>query len=396
MLRPKVQAGICVLIAGFLAPTAAHGLDVSTLRKKLAAQSRPLGSSSGAYVRDLVTGRTLYSRKADATRAPASNEKLLTTSTALLRFGPDAQLRTTLEARAAPVDGVIDGDVALVGAGDPYLSTSQLRMIASQLVALGVTEITGKVLGDGTLFDRRRGSYDSAYAYDSDIGGSLGGLVLDGGRGANPALYAATKLRETLLAADIVVRKGAHTGTLGARGTDVASVTSSPLSTTIVRINVPSDNFAAEMLLKGIGAGFGSSGSTPAGATVVRTTLAGVGVRARVYDGSGLSRADHVSPREVVDLLTEMASRPGIGLALSSSLPVAGRTGTLAHRMRGTAAQGKCQAKTGTLRGVSALSGYCNTAGGDLVAFSFIENDMSEYTAKQVEDRMAPSIARYG
>lgn len=374
----------------------AHGLDVSTLRKKLAALSGQLGSHSGAYVRDLVTGRTLYSRKADATRAPASNEKLLTTSTALLSFGPDAQFRTTLKGRAAPVDGVIDGDVALVGAGDPYLSTAQLRKIASDLVALGVTEITGKVIGDGTFFDRRRGSYDSAYAYDGDIGGSLGGLVLDGGRSSNPALYAATKLRETLLAADIVVRKGAHTGTLGSRGTDVASVTSSPLSTTILRINVPSDNFAAETLLKTIGASFGSAGSTPAGATVVRTMLAGVGVRARVYDGSGLSRADHISPREVVDLLTEMASRPEAGLALRSSLPVAGRTGTLKNRMRGTAAQGKCKAKTGTLRGVSALSGYCNTAGGDLVAFSFIENDQCENCAKAVEDRMVPYIARYG
>jgi D-alanyl-D-alanine carboxypeptidase/D-alanyl-D-alanine-endopeptidase (penicillin-binding protein 4) len=378
----------------FAAPSA-RALDVDTLREKLAAQQRSLSSTSGAFVRDLVTGRTLYSRNADVTRAPASNEKLLVTATALLKYGPDGRLRTILEAQAAPADGVIEGDVALVGVGDPYLTTTRLRMIASQLKALGVEEITGRVLGDGSFFDRRRGSYDSAYAYDSDLGGSLGGLALDYGRGRNPAQYAAERLRDTLLAADIVVRKGAHAGRLGAPGTPVASVTSATLAATVLNINVPSDNFAAEMLLKNLGGEFGTTGSTTAGATVVRTTLAPLGVAARLYDGSGLSRANQVAPRELVDLLTVMAQQPEAGPALDDSLPVAGKTGTLAGRMRGTPAAGKCRAKTGTLRGVSALSGYCDTPAEHTVAFSFLENNMSEYTAKQVEDRMAGLIARY-
>ncbi|MCW2990784.1 MAG: hypothetical protein JWM73_1378, partial [Solirubrobacterales bacterium] len=361
MLRRGVQAAICGFFAALLACPAALALDVGTLRTKLAAQQRHMSSTSGAYVRDLVTGRTLYSTKADVPRSPASNEKLLVTSTALLKFGPDTTFRTILEAPQAPVDGVIDGDVALVGAGDPYLTTARLRLIASQLKALGVDEITGKILGDGTFFDRRRGSYDSNYAYDGDLGASLGGLVLDYGRGSDPALYAAQKLRDTLLAADIIVRKGAHTGTLGAGATPVASVTSDPLRTLVLRINVPSDNFAAEMLLKAVGGTFGTAGSTTAGAAVVRSTVAELGVTARLYDGSGLSRADQVSPRAVVDLLTAMAERPDVGPVLRASLPVAGRTGTLADRMRGTAAAGRCRAKTGTLRGVSALSGYCDT-----------------------------------
>jgi D-alanyl-D-alanine carboxypeptidase/D-alanyl-D-alanine-endopeptidase (penicillin-binding protein 4) len=384
-----------VFLAALAGPPAALGLDTATLRKKLAAEARHLSSTSGAYVRDLVTGRTLYGRNSSVARTPASNEKLLVTSTALVKYGPDAKLRTNLEALVPPEDGVIDGDVALVGTGDPYLSATQLRMIASELVALGVEEITGKVLGDGTAFDHRRGSYDSAWAYDADLGGSLGGLVVDHGRGTNPALYAAQRLRETLLAADIVVRKGAHTGRLGPSAVPIASVGSSTIAATVTRINIPSDNFAAEMLLKNLGSTFGSAGSTPAGASLVRTTLAELGVSARLYDGSGLSRADQVSPREIVDLLTEMAARPEEGEALRSSLPVAGRTGTLAGRMRGTAASGVCHAKTGTLRGVSALSGYCDTTSGHLVAFSFLENNMSEYEAKQSEDRMVPYIARY-
>jgi len=385
-----------VFLACLAVPVGARAIDLPTLRDKLAEQQRRLSDASGAYVRDLLTGRTLYTLRADTARSPASNEKLLTTSVALLRFGPEARFRTVLEALAPPAGGVVDGDVALVGVGDPYLTTAQLREIAGQLVALGVTEITGGVLGDGTYLDRMRGSYDSGFAYDAEIGGSLGGLVLDGGRGHDPALYAATRLREALLAADIIVDKGARTGSLGPNAGPIAGVTSVPLRTAVMRINTPSDNFGAELLLKDLGASFGSSGSTAAGATVARSTLAGEGVDALLLDGSGLSRSDHVSPREVVDLLTQMAARPEEGAALRASLPVAGRTGTLSHRMRRTVAQDNCAAKTGTLRGVSALSGYCQSAGGDTVAFSFIENRTCEGCAKRIEDRMVRLIARYG
>ncbi len=392
---PTAAAALCTLVAALSVPPGAHALDLSTLRKKLAAQSRHLSSASGAYVRDLANGRTLYSRNGDRTRAPASNEKLLVTGTALVKYGPDARLRTVLESSEPLDDGVIDGDVALVGVGDPYLSTAQLRMIASQLVALGVQRINGKVLGDGTFFDRRRGSYDSGWAYDGDIGGSLGGLVVDYGRGTDPALYAAQQMRKTLLQADIVVRKGAHTGRLTGTTRALGSVSSATIAATIKRINQPSDNFAAEMLLKNLGATFGSAGSTLAGASLVRTTLAELGVSARLYDGSGLSRSDRVTPREIVDLLTAIAADPELLGVLQDSLPLAGRSGTLYDRMRGTTASGKCMAKTGTLNGVSALSGYCPTRSGDLVAFSFLENDMSAYTAKSVEDKMVPLIARF-
>jgi len=83
------------------------------------------------------------------------------------------------------------------------------------------------------------------------------------------------------------------------------------------------------------------------------------------------------------------------GGTLRYSLPVAGHTGTLASRMRRTAAAGNCQAKTGTLNGVSALSGYCTVSGDDTIAFSMIENRVCSYCAKRIEDRMAANIARY-
>jgi D-alanyl-D-alanine carboxypeptidase/D-alanyl-D-alanine-endopeptidase (penicillin-binding protein 4) len=80
--------------------------------------------------------------------------------------------------------------------------------------------------------------------------------------------------------------------------------------------------------------------------------------------------------------------------AWTGALPVAGQSGTIRKRMRRTAAAGRCRAKTGTLIGVSALSGYCTTSGGLRVAFSLLENRVCNWCAKKVEDRMVAAIAR--
>jgi D-alanyl-D-alanine carboxypeptidase/D-alanyl-D-alanine-endopeptidase (penicillin-binding protein 4) len=83
------------------------------------------------------------------------------------------------------------------------------------------------------------------------------------------------------------------------------------------------------------------------------------------------------------------------GVAFDESLPVAGRSGTLASRMRGSAAQDRCRAKTGTLRDVSALAGFCNTTGGERVAFAFLMNRVSPSGARVLQDRMTVALARY-
>jgi D-alanyl-D-alanine carboxypeptidase/D-alanyl-D-alanine-endopeptidase (penicillin-binding protein 4) len=88
-----------------------------------------------------------------------------------------------------------------------------------------------------------------------------------------------------------------------------------------------------------------------------------------------------------------MTQRPG-GNAYRTSLPLAGREGTVAGRMRGTAAEGNCRTKTGTISGVSALSGYCD-AGPDLIAFSILMNGVDTTRARNAQDGMASLIARY-
>ncbi len=127
---------------------------------------------------------------------------------------------------------------------------------------------------------------------------------------------------------------------------------------------------------------------------MVRETIAELGIHPRLVDGSGLSEEDQTSPYEVVTLLNELAHAE-LGTILRGDLAVAGHTGTLAERMRGTAAAGRCQAKTGTLTGVSNLAGYCAAADGDELAFAFFNDGISTEAAHTLQDNMAITLADY-
>jgi D-alanyl-D-alanine carboxypeptidase/D-alanyl-D-alanine-endopeptidase (penicillin-binding protein 4) len=169
----------------------------------------------------------------------------------------------------------------------------------------------------------------------------------------------------------------------------------SPTMASIVRrMNQPSDNYIAEMLVKALGADHGSAVSTAAGAGVMRETLQRFSIAPRIVDGSGLSRSNRTTPRQVVQLLTGMDASE-VADAFERSLAVAGRNGTLSKRMRRTPAQGRCRAKTGTLSNVSALAGFCDTTGGERVAFAFLMNGVWPGSARALQDRMTVALARY-
>jgi serine-type D-Ala-D-Ala carboxypeptidase/endopeptidase (penicillin-binding protein 4) len=169
----------------------------------------------------------------------------------------------------------------------------------------------------------------------------------------------------------------------------------SPTMATLARLtNRPSDNYFAETLIKDLGARFGGTGSTAAGARVVKAALARFGVRPSVVDGSGLSYADRTTPRQVVTFLAGLW-RGAAGSAFDGSLAGACRSGTLGGRMCGTAASGNCRGKTGTLTAVSALSGYCRAANGHTIAFSILMNGVDVGRARFRQDNMAAAIARY-
>lgn len=157
-------------------------------------------------------------------------------------------------------------------------------------------------------------------------------------------------------------------------------------------MNVPSDNYIAEMLLKATAMRDTQKATTRRGASFAARVAARVyGVAPDIVDGSGLSRRDRATPIELVDLLGQLVDND----SFYRSLAVMGVSGTLEDRLAGSYARGRCRGKTGTLRDVSALSGYCETKGGDILAYSILMNRVDVYAARQLQDRMVSAIARY-
>ena len=170
-------------------------------------------------------------------------------------------------------------------------------------------------------------------------------------------------------------------------GRPIASLPGSPLHDTLTIISKRSQNLYAELVLRQIGLADGI-GSRQSGLKVIDDMMALTGAPERGYDfsdGSGMSIYNRVSPHAVVDLLT-WAQAQDWGDAFKATLPVAGVDGSLRNRFKDTPLQGRLFAKTGTLRGVNALSGYMITARGEQLAFSIIANDRPPEAGSALEE----------
>jgi len=408
---------LTILLAGLAlaaGPASAQG-TLPALQSDLAGQLKIAGSRSSAYVYDITNKQVLYSAKPSTMRPPASVEKLYTATAALQRLGPTARLTTTVygSGQLGP-EGVWEGDLYLKGGGDPTFGDSafikshysglgaSVSTLVNQLVRTdGIHAVRGSIYGDESYFDSRRGEPSSNYRPDPFLEGTLSGLAFDRGasgseKGAHaPAGYAARKLWAALKDDGVSIRGSVGTATAPAETTRLASVNSPTVAQLLALTLPPSDNFFAETLVKDMGAAYGGAGTTAAGATVVGETIASLlGIHPHVVDGSGLSEADRTSVYEVTDMLVELQPTP-VGAILRGSMAVAGRTGTLAKRMRGTAAAGHCQGKTGTLTGYSNLVGYCQALNGHLLAFAFFNDGISTTTAHVIQDHMTITLANY-
>jgi serine-type D-Ala-D-Ala carboxypeptidase/endopeptidase (penicillin-binding protein 4) len=413
-LAVLATTGALLGLAGAPAGAQSTGAAQRSLRNALHRAMRAAGRFSGAYVVDMSTGRTLFSQAARVPRLPASVEKVYTTSTALLRFGANTRLTTGVLGTGSQAGHTWYGTIYLKGGGDPtfgsqsfdryaYGSGATMQQLVTNLIDdTGITAIRGRIVGDESYFDSDRGTPPYGFRASTDIEGELSALAYDRGL-ANPqgtafqnrpALFAAQQFVAALKAAGVSVPSGTpvYTGRAPSSAQQLATVHSPKISWLIKLTNTPSDNFFAEMLLKGLGASFGGAGSSAAGAAVVRSQLAAFGVHPTLNDGSGLSRSDLTSPRQVVTVLEKMAGNR----SFTSSLAIGGQTGTLIDEMRGTAAQGRCIGKTGTLHDVANLAGYCTARDGHRVVFAFLMNGLGDPAAGHlIEAGMAASIARY-
>jgi serine-type D-Ala-D-Ala carboxypeptidase/endopeptidase (penicillin-binding protein 4) len=392
---------LAVLLAALLAPAAQAGGPAATVRM-LDRQMNKAGGASGAYVVDLDSGATLYSRAPDVARMPASVNKLYTTSAALERYGAEGQLNTEVLGDAHLDDaGVVAGNLYLRGGGDPTFSRAEARGLARVLAGSGLTAVDGRVIGDESHFDSVRGGPASSYGVSSWVG-PLSGLPFNHGLTIakrprfqrKPPLYAAQRFERELERAGVAVRRPARIGLAPESAVLLGEWASPRMSVLVKNVNRPSDNYMAETLLKALGADFGAGGTTAAGTAVAVGHAAEYGAEPTMVDGSGLSRQNRTTPRDVVELLVGM-DQGELAEPMLISLSVAGQSGTLAERMRGTAAQGRCRAKSGTLNGVSNLAGYCRSRSGARTAFAILMSNVSVWGAHPLQNKMAAALARY-
>jgi D-alanyl-D-alanine carboxypeptidase/D-alanyl-D-alanine-endopeptidase (penicillin-binding protein 4) len=403
----------------------------------------------GMQVEDLWKRRVLFGWRSSALMDPASNEKVLATTAALLRLGGSFRYRTEVTGPAPDSDGHIAGDIVIRGSGDPSLRMRHIEALAQRMAASGVTRVTGAVLGDGRRIGSDEGpeggrpplrvgstsieiqirpgdkvgrrpvvslrpTSDALVVVNqaetrgrgrSRIGVSLeraggrirvvvtgkiakrrGLVVLRRSPPSHP-LFAAILLRQALIQAGIAVygNAGVYSGNqrlhvarrpsldgialaLGASSGDSSSPLlasesepeaellavheSEPLSILLRRINKNSDNEWR----------------------VLREALADLGLSLADYlpaNGSGLGHQNRVRASGMIALLRHLYFDPRVGPEIMQSLSVGGVDGTTRNRFRDSSAAHRVRAKTGTLRGVSCLSGFVGD-GSEVLAFSIL------------------------
>ncbi|MBW3546686.1 MAG: D-alanyl-D-alanine carboxypeptidase/D-alanyl-D-alanine-endopeptidase [Actinobacteria bacterium] len=361
----------------------------------------------------------LYEHQPDLALAPASGLKLLTGAAVLAHLDPGERLRTTVRAAAPPAGGVVEGDLWLVGGGDPVLGTAawaahftrqpalvtSLEALADRVVEAGVAEVRGRVVGDESRYDSVRAvpSWPARYLEAKEVGPLSALSVNDGfavweGRKetfADPPAGAAGVLTDLLRQRGVTVAGEAASGTAPAGAAAVAGVDSPPMAELVGQLLRESDNGTAELLVKELGLRVAGEGSTAAGTRVMAETLAAIGFPTAglvVIDGSGLDPGNRVTCR----LLHAVLHASKEGEPLRQGLPVAGTSGTLSRRLVDDALSGQVRAKTGSIRGVASLSGFAVTRGGFDLTFSFILNGINRFDdAVPLQEQLGRALVRH-
>ena len=361
---------------------------------------------------------------------PASLGKIVVAAAALDVIGADTVYTTEVfvrsEAWASAADGVLTGDLYLVGAGDPVLNTPRYagrlpervaytdvndladRVFAS-LSKRGISKIAGRVMGDESHFADQERDYTGHYLDDeaaavwkrdftsTNLVGPLSGLLLNDGyekystalgsaarrsrvRAADPSQHAASVFDDLLEARGMVITNRPRSG--AAPDADerslLGSVDSPPLAEILVRMLSNSDNTVAEMILKEIGRrteGSARALAATGAEAAVRKRLGALADGVRIVDGSGLSSHNRLTCDAAATLLV----RAGPGSPLVSGLAVAGETGTMRNcdvsPPTGGSGTNKVLAKTGTLNASTGLAGVAVADNGDVVTFAMIANE---------------------
>jgi D-alanyl-D-alanine carboxypeptidase/D-alanyl-D-alanine-endopeptidase (penicillin-binding protein 4) len=396
------------------APTViSRDLNLDAFRSEVVPFFGQLNDRSCAAV--AVDGELVAAYNEGVAVLPASNQKLLVAAVADEILGPDHRYRTTAEAVSAPVEGTLDGDLYLVGGGDPLLSSrwypesnlerypvttpTWLDTLADDVVAAGVQRVTGGVVGDGTRYDDEfyapgwgvgdagleGGPYDALLVNDARVLG-------DDERSSDPNEAAAREFSRLLVERGVEIAGGSSSGAAPDGTVEIAAVESAPLSAVVAEMLVNSDNNTAELVVKELGHAESGTGTREAGLEVMRRQLGDWGVDTSTIvlaDGSGLSLDNRVTCEAVLTVL----QASGVDSAVGTGLPIAATSGTLSDVFVDHSLAGILTGKTGTLDNapfnvdppaVKALAGYVPVEGGGAVEYVLILNgptisDQSEY-----------------
>lgn len=367
-------------------------------------RERGLGRHVLTAVAPLEGAGAIVSGTGPGVATPASTTKVVTSTAALYLLGADHTFETTTVLERGGGAGV--PRLVLVGGGDPFLLSSRraqwgtstpatfeppkadIGTLAAQTAAALVDDGVRAVrLGfDDSLFSGPAVNphWESDYVPDGVVS-PISALWVDEGRDpsgygrvADPALAAAQVFRDALVAAGVRVTGAPERTVADGSATDVASVSSPTLAAIVQRLLEVSDNEATEVLLRHVGLADQGEGSFVGGQRGVQRVLAAEDVSMRgsvLYDGSGLSRENLMSPQLLVDVLRLAASDEQPDLrAVLTGLPVAAYTGSLTERMDlgPPAGRGRVRAKTGTLTGVRSLAGIAVDADGNLMVFALM------------------------
>jgi D-alanyl-D-alanine carboxypeptidase/D-alanyl-D-alanine-endopeptidase (penicillin-binding protein 4) len=425
-----------VLVAAADSGTAPSAAGLKAALDPLVA-AKSVGTAVNVSIVDAATGEALYQRNADILTTPASTTKLLTATAVLAARGPAYRLTTRAVAGPNP------GEVVLVGGGDPTLAVSatnqqfpgsaRLDVLAAQVKkVLGDVKPT-RVLIDTTLFTGPA----TAVGWDSDDispGGQVAKiqpLMTNGGRikpvhnevggdprYADPALSAGRAFAKQLgvtapvtrgkapatPAATPAAEKSAAPDAV-APGRELGQVQSPPLVQVTDWMLQQSDNVIAENMGRQVALATGKAPSFDGASAAILAELGELGLstdEANLYDASGLSRHDDISPKTLTDVLALAAGgqHPTVS-GLFSGLPVAGWSGTLRTRFGAPSlnrvGQGIVRAKTGTLSGVNTIAGQLITKDGRLLVFAIMANGSGNAdTARAGLDRILAKVVSCG
>jgi D-alanyl-D-alanine carboxypeptidase/D-alanyl-D-alanine-endopeptidase (penicillin-binding protein 4) len=348
--------------------------------------------------------KTLFEYQPDTKVIPASITKLITSACAFSKLGQSYVFPTVVYTDDNNLtDGIVNGNVYLKGFGDPDLNSSDIQYLADIITKSGIKEITGNIVADETYFDSEYHSL-SGY-YSGDTGPSywpyVNALPLNKNEGySNPAVSAGELLSSDLTTSGVIITGSVISGSTPKGAKEIGRITHS-IYDVISNMNKESDNHSAITLFKLLGAKLKSNpGSLKGGQEVIESFLSEIGIDRYSYEileGSGLTRYNKVNADMYIKLLKYMYDDRFLFDFFFHTLPIAGKDGTLKNRMIGTEAEGNVHAKTGTLNGVSSLSGYVVDEDNEILIFFIVMNGFGGNSTdmKTVQDDFCIALAHF-